>query len=125
MDRAVLVQSKAEAELFKKMVFWNSTFKLITINASDIELKWVPQYLALREKCPYSKLFWSLYSRILRICPYVVRTQENTDQNNSEYGHFSGSVIKSTLCKYCSVKFESMIQYSNVQFFFRKRRNDT
>ena len=118
MNRAALVQNKAEAELFKKIVFWNSTFKLITIDASDIELKWVRQYLALREKCPYSKLFWSLYSRILRICPYVVRTQENTDQNNSEYGHFSDSVIKSTLCKYCSVKFESVIQYSNVKFFF-------
>ena len=41
----------------------------------------------LREKCPYSELFWSLFScvrtkygEILRI-PY-------TDQNNFEYEHF-------------------------------------
>ena len=29
----------------------------------------------LREKCPHSELFWSLFSHI----------RENTDQNNSEY----------------------------------------
>ena len=35
---------------------------------------------ALREKCPYSELFWSIFSRI--------RTMwKNTDQNNSEYEH--------------------------------------
>ena len=28
---------------------------------------------------------------ILRIYPYSVRMRENKDQNNSEYGHFSGS----------------------------------
>ena len=38
----------------------------------------------LHEKCPYSKLFWSVFSRI----PYSVRMPENTDQNNSQYGHF-------------------------------------
>ena len=47
---------------------------------------------SLREKCPYSELFWSLFSRIwteygdtLRISPYSVRMRENMDQNNSEY----------------------------------------
>ena len=47
------------------------------------------------EKCPYSELFWSVFSHIwteyveiLRISPYSVRLRENTDQNNSEYGHF-------------------------------------
>ena len=50
---------------------------------------------ALREKCPYSELFESVFSRIwtehgeLRsIFLYSVRMRENTDQNNSEYGHF-------------------------------------
>ena len=54
-----------------------------------------PLHLALREKCPYSELFWSLFSRIrteygeiLCISPYSVRVWENTDQNNSEYEHF-------------------------------------
>ena len=55
--------------------------------------------LALREKSPYSELFWSAFScirteygEILRICPYLVRMWENADQNNSEYGRFLHSV---------------------------------
>ena len=54
-----------------------------------------PQLNTLRKKCPYSELFWSAFSRIrseygeiLGISPYSVRVRENTDQNNSEYGHF-------------------------------------
>ena len=53
-------------------------------------------WISLRIKCPYSELFWSVFSRmrteyreILRIFPYSVRMRENADQNNSEYGHFS------------------------------------
>ena len=53
----------------------------------------------LRKKCPCSELFWSVFSRIRTeyeetpsISPYPVQIQENTDQNNSEYGHFSHSV---------------------------------
>ena len=49
---------------------------------------------SLREKRPYSDLFWSAFSRIRteygeirRISPYSVRMWENTDQNNAEYGH--------------------------------------
>ena len=55
---------------------------------------------SLREKCPYSELFWSVFSRILTeygeilISPYSVRIRENTDQNNSEYGHFLRSPYK-------------------------------
>ena len=56
--------------------------------------------MALRKKCPYSELFWSAFSHIwteygeiLRICPYSVRMRENEDQNNSEHGQFSRSVI--------------------------------
>ena len=51
------------------------------------------------EKCPYSELFWSTFSRIrteygqlLRISPYSVRMWENTDQTKYEYGLFSRSV---------------------------------
>ena len=46
---------------------------------------------SLRKKCLYSELFRSAFSRIrteygeiLRISPYLVQMQENTDQNNSE-----------------------------------------
>ena len=49
----------------------------------------------LREKRPFSELFWYLffrirteYGEILGISPYTVRMRENTDQNNSGYGHF-------------------------------------
>ena len=52
----------------------------------------------LREKCLFSELFWSAFSRIRTeygeifcISPYSVRMRENADQNNSEYGHFSRS----------------------------------
>ena len=57
--------------------------------------------LIRRKKCPYSELFWSVFSRIqteyfvyciLRLNTSV-RMQENTDQRNSKYGHFSHSVI--------------------------------
>ena len=56
------------------------------------------KFFILREKCLYSE-FGSVFSRIqteygevLRICSYSVRMQENTDQKNSEYGHYSSSV---------------------------------
>ena len=56
---------------------------------------------ALHKKYPYSKLFWSVFSRIrteyadIRIIfPYLVRMRENTDQNNSEYGHFLCSKVR-------------------------------
>ena len=49
----------------------------------------------MREKCPYSELFWfafphiwTEYGEIFRICPYSVRMQENAEDNNSEDGHF-------------------------------------
>ena len=52
----------------------------------------------LRKKCPYSELFWSVFSHIRteygeirNIFRYSVRMRENADQNNSEYGHFSRS----------------------------------
>ena len=52
--------------------------------------------LTLRENFPYSEFFWSAFSRIRTeyvdirsISPYSVRMRENTDQKNSEEGHFS------------------------------------
>ena len=55
---------------------------------------------ALRKKCPYLELFWSVFPRIRTeygeirsIFPYSVRMRKNTDQNNSEYGHFSRSQV--------------------------------
>ena len=49
--------------------------------------------LLLRKKCPYSELFWSVFSRIRTeygeirsISQYSIRMRENTDQENPEYG---------------------------------------
>ena len=49
----------------------------------------------LREKCLYPECFWPIsflirteYEKIRNISPYSVWIQENTDQKNSEYGHF-------------------------------------
>ena len=53
----------------------------------------------MREKCPYSELFWSAFSRIWTeygeygVSPYSVRMRENANQNNYEYGHFLRSDV--------------------------------
>ena len=55
----------------------------------------------LHKKCPYSELFWSVFSCIRTkyddihsIPPNSVRVWEYTDQNNSENGH----ILRSVLC---------------------------
>ena len=53
--------------------------------------------ITLREKCPYSELFWFVFSRIRSISQYSVPMRENTDQNNSEYRHFLRSVMIMTM----------------------------
>ena len=66
--------------------------------------------VSLREKCPYSELFWSVFSRIrpkygeiLRIYLYSARMRENADQNNFEYEHFLRSYIECQM----KIKFRS------------------
>ena len=73
---------------------------------------------ALREKRPYSELFWSAFSRIqteygeiFRISPYSVRMRENADQNNSKYGHF----LLLRICPY-SVKMRENAGQSNSEY---------
>ena len=60
----------------------------------------------VREKCPYSEFFWSVFSRIRTeygeiscISPCSARMRENTDNKNSEYGHFSRSDRKRSLAR--------------------------
>ena len=55
---------------------------------------------SLREKCPYSEFFWSVFSHIrteygekLRTSPYSVQMREIADQKNPEYGHFYAVII--------------------------------
>ena len=64
-------------------------------------------YASLGEKCPYSQISWSVFSRIRteygeirRIFPYLVRTPENTGQKNFEYGHFSRNAFDDFIYKY-------------------------
>ena len=45
--------------------------------------------LLIREKCPYSKFFWSIFSRIQTVHGEI---RENMDQKNAEYEHFLHSV---------------------------------
>ena len=75
---------------------------LLTLVAVNYFLKKVSSQLfgrffniLLREKCPYSELFWSVFSRIRTeyggirsISPHSVWMREDTDRGNSECGHF-------------------------------------
>ena len=45
-------------------------------------------FSTLREKCPYSELFWSVFSRIRTEYGEILRMRENTDQNISKHGTF-------------------------------------
>ena len=81
--------------IFFRFSFWKAKLvpaKLIQVFISLFQI-------TLREKCPYSGFFWSVFSclrtesgEMRSISPYSVRIRENTDQKNSEYGHFSRSV---------------------------------
>ena len=64
------------------------------------------QEIPLREKCLYSGLFWSSFSRIrteygeiLCISTNSVRMREKADQNNSQYEHFLRSVQNYQKCQ--------------------------
>ena len=78
---------------------------------------------ALHEKCLYSDLLLFAFSRIrteygeiLRIYLYSVWMLENTDQNNSEYGHFLRSVNYSNIFfmeLFTSILLSSVLPTSN------------
>ena len=57
----------------------------------------------MRKKYPYSELFLS----------YSVRMRENTDQNNSQDGHFSRSDKFKLYCSYCLVFCVETISLGN------------
>ena len=60
----------------------------------------------LRKKCPYSELFWTLYS---------IQMWENADRNNSEYGHFSrsGNLYQNTSLLATALKFVQLDQFND------------
>ena len=60
----------------------------------SIIFSYYDQSLTLLIKCPYSEFFWSVFSHIRTgHAPYSVWMRENTDQKNSEYGHFLRSAV--------------------------------
>ena len=78
-----------------KPVFWYNLYSSRLIFGGKLRSLSRLIYYTLCEKCLYLELFWSIFFRIrteygemLRISPYLVRMHENTDKNNSEYGHF-------------------------------------
>ena len=84
------------------------------------------QVLSLRKKCPYSEFFWSVFSRIQTeygeirsISPYSVRVRENTDQKNSEYGHFSRSAYQravQNISQYLQINIYAGVSLSGLSF---------
>ena len=66
----------------------------------------------LRENCPYSEFFRSVffrirteYGEIMSISPHSVRMRENTNQKNSEYEHF----LRSRLLRRVSMMLAGLI----------------
>ena len=69
-------------------------FQVFYVVGVLIYLDWIICFNTVK-KCPNSKFFWSMFSgiwteygEILCISPYSAQMRKNTDQNNSEYGHF-------------------------------------
>ena len=57
-------------------------------------------YFTSENYCVKSVPIQSEYGEICSISPYSFRMRENTDQKNSEYGHFS----RSEYLSYCAIK---------------------
>ena len=106
-----LSQTTKMGPFVKRVNSWKSLTIFANISILDIwpgcEYASEPELvfpMQLHEKCPYSEFFWSIFLRILTeygetrsISPYSVQIWENTDQKNSEYGHFSHKVTINTL----------------------------
>ena len=82
-------------EINKTVIIKTTNYFVGSINCVTIHYTTRNQKYPLREKCPYSEIFWSIFScigteygEILRISPYSVRMRENTDLKNAKYGHF-------------------------------------
>ena len=83
------------SHLLKKSLMENFIFCAVRNNLQFSDYDQFLLQRTLREMCPYSELFWSVFSRIRTqsgkirsISPYSIQMRENTDQNYSEYGHF-------------------------------------
>ena len=68
---------------------------------------------ALREKCPYSELFLSAFSRIRT--EYGEIRSKNADQNNSEYGDFLRSENR---CSNRSVDYAELVKINYIELLY-------
>ena len=107
---SILPMTKSLSKLSITVRNNRSCKKYLTVNDKFKEFVTKKHKTTLRKKRPYSELFSSIFFRIrteyweiLPISPYSVRIQENTDQNNSEYGHFLRSAIRSWNINYDQV----------------------
>ena len=86
--------------------------------------------MLLLKKCPCSESLWSAFSRLRteygeikcmweNTERYKVWMRENTDQNNSEYGHYLHSVLYLAFPRFCKGinQKEHLPKY---KFFFKK-----
>ena len=74
--------------------------------------------MILHEKYPYSEFFWSVFPCIRT--EYSVHMRENTDQKNSEYGHFSCSVkpLTKSITSVFQVMYHIVRNHSNKCRYF-------
>ena len=97
MIRDINTLLEQQEEYYYKLVrvgnFWNNIYNEYESNLNT------NKNLSLREKCPYSEFFCSVYSsirteyrEIRSVSPYSVQMRENMDQKNSEYFFRSVSV---------------------------------
>ena len=97
MIRDINTLLEQQEEYYYKLVrvgnFWNNIYNEYESNLNT------NKNLSLREKCPYSEFFCSVYSsirteyrEIQSVSPYSVQMRENMDQKNSEYFFRSVSV---------------------------------
>ena len=95
-------ESSSNTFYFKPMPYFVSMFSIFlyiryfytTIANRIVQEVEITRNIALREKCPYSELFWSSFSRvwteyeeILGISLYSVRMWKNAEQNATQRWH--------------------------------------
>ena len=85
----------------------------------------------MTEKCLYSEIFWSAFSRIRTeygeirsISQYSARMREITDQKNSECGHFSRSDKRKHKIASCGISNLAISKCGCKIFLYLRKSND-
>ena len=115
------VHDETNLQLLPRLIFSFDVKVFIVVSTWNSQLPLFQQKnKTLREKCPYLEIFWSIFSRIRtvsRISQYSVWMQENTDQKNSEYGHFSCSGTFLVI-NYSTPVFQTSVSWLLEQLFY-------